>query len=156
MNIVLNDATDLFNLPPASFHIITLWHVLEHVHDVHAYLSQIAKLLQPNGKLVIAVPNYTSADASAYGANWAAYDVPRHLYHFSPAAMRTLLLRHGFTIQSMHPQWFDSFYVSLLSEQYKTGRSNLIKGAWNGLRSNFHAIGSAGKCSSVIYVSGRA
>lgn len=155
MNIVLNDAADLFSLPPASFNAITLWHVLEHVHDVHGYLAQIAKLLQPGGKLVIAVPNYTSADAQAYGQYWAAYDVPRHLYHFSPAAMRKLLQQHGFHLDSMHPQWFDSFYVSMLSEQYKTGHSNLVKGVWNGSVSNMKALASAAKCSSVIYVSGR-
>lgn len=155
MNIVLNDVADLFSLPPASFNVITLWHVLEHVHDIHGYLLQIEKLLQPGGRLIIAVPNYTSADAQIYGAYWAAYDVPRHLYHFSPAAMRSLLRRHNFSIQSMHPQWFDSFYVSMLSEQYKTGKSHLVRGAWNGLRSNMKALGAAGKCSSVIYVAAK-
>jgi ubiquinone/menaquinone biosynthesis C-methylase UbiE len=155
MNIVLNDAADLFSLHPASFNAITLWHVLEHVHDVHGYLVQAAKLLQPGGKLVVAVPNYTSADAQAYSEYWAAYDVPRHLYHFSPAAMRKLLQQHGFQVTSLHPQWFDSFYVSLLSEQYKTGRSNLLKGAWNGFTSNMKALGAAAKCSSVIYVSAK-
>jgi SAM-dependent methyltransferase len=152
MNIVLNDAADLFSLAPASFNAITMWHVLEHVHDLHGYLSQIAKLLQPGGRLIIAVPNYTAADAKAYGANWAAYDVPRHLYHFSPAAMRKLLQQHGFSLGSMHSQWFDSFYVSLLSEQYKTGRQHFVKGVWNGFKSNMNAAGSAARCSSVIYV----
>jgi hypothetical protein len=108
--------------------------------------------LQKDGSLIIAVPNYISADARLYGPLWAGYDVPRHLYHFSPGSMRSLLKRHGFRFQSMHPQWFDSFYVSMLSEQYKTGKSGLVKGVWNGLRSNVNAIGSANKCSSVIYV----
>ncbi|HYC28701.1 MAG TPA: class I SAM-dependent methyltransferase [Chitinophagaceae bacterium] len=155
MNIVLNDISDLFKLPPASFNAITMWHVLEHVHDIHGYLSQIGKLLQPGGKLIIAVPNFLSRDALIYKEYWAAYDVPRHLYHFSPAAMRGLLEKHGFHVGSMHPQWFDSFYVSMLSEQYKTGKSNLVRATWNGLRSNFKALGSAGKCSSVIYVSSK-
>lgn len=152
MKILLNDAKDLFHLPVASFDAITLWHVLEHVHDLQAYFKQIRQLLQDNGKLIIAVPNYTSADAGAYGKYWAAYDVPRHLYHFSPEAMKRLLRHHGFRLQSYYPQWFDSFYVSLLSEQYKSGRSNLIKGAWNGLRSNMNAFTARDKCSSLIYV----
>lgn len=152
LNIVLQDAKDLFELPAASFDAITMWHVLEHVHAAHDYLQQTAKLLKQDGRLIIAVPNYISADARSYGSYWAAYDVPRHLYHFSPGAMRTLLKRHGFTLQSMHPQWFDSFYVSLLSEQYKTGKSRMLHGGWNGLRSNMKALTSPNKCSSVIYV----
>lgn len=155
LNIVLNDAADLPLLPPGSFHAITMWHVLEHVHDLHGYLDHISKLLLPGGRLVIAVPNYTSGDAKAYGEFWAAYDVPRHLYHFSPAAMKTLLNKHGLTLHSMHPQWFDSFYVSMLSEQYKTGKQHLVKGAWRGLQSNLQAIGNAGRCSSIIYVAGK-
>jgi 2-polyprenyl-3-methyl-5-hydroxy-6-metoxy-1,4-benzoquinol methylase len=152
MKILLNDNKDLFHLPAASFDAITLWHVLEHVHDLHGYLQQLKKLLQDNGKLIIAVPNYTSADASAYKEFWAAYDVPRHLYHFSPKAMKLLLNKHGFKLQSTHPQWFDSFYVSLLSEQYRKGKSNFVGGVWNGLRSNVNTLTETNKCSSLIYV----
>jgi SAM-dependent methyltransferase len=152
MNIALQDAESFFQLPAAAFDAITMWHVLEHVHKVHDYLEQAKKLLKSTGLLIIAVPNYISTDAKVYGSYWAAYDVPRHLYHFSPGAMRTLLKRHGFALHSMHPQWFDSFYVSMLSEQYKTGGSRLLKGGWNGLRSNVNAMTAANKCSSVIYV----
>lgn len=155
MNILLNDSKDLFQLPSASFEAITLWHVLEHVHDLHGYLQQLKKLLHESGKLIIAVPNYTSADAGAYKEFWAAYDVPRHLYHFSPKSMEFLLNKHGFRLQSTHPQWFDSFYVSLLSEQYKTGKSNLVGGVWNGLRSNVNTLTETNKCSSIIYVASK-
>lgn len=68
---------------PGSFDAISLWHVIEHVHDLYPYLHQIKKILKPEGLVFVAVPNYTSFDAIKYGANWAAYDVPRHLYHFS-------------------------------------------------------------------------
>jgi 2-polyprenyl-3-methyl-5-hydroxy-6-metoxy-1,4-benzoquinol methylase len=152
MNIILEDAQRFFQLPAASFDAITMWHVLEHVHEVHKYLEQAKQLSKSTGVIIIAVPNYISTDAKTYGAYWAAYDVPRHLYHFSPGAMRTLLKKHGFTLHSMHPQWFDSFYVSMLSEQYKTGKSSLVKGGWHGLRSNVNAMTAANKCSSVIYV----
>ena len=152
MNINLDDPATLFTLPDASFDAITLWHVLEHVHELHQYLDQCRKLLAASGKLIVAVPNYTSADARHYGSNWAAYDVPRHLYHFSPAAMQMLMNKHDFRLVKTYPQWFDSFYVSLLSEQYKTGKSKLLKGAWEGMVSNFKAVGNKERCSSVIYV----
>ena len=155
MNILLNDSKDLFQLPADSFDAITLWHVLEHVHALHEYIDRLKQLLKKDGRLIIAVPNYTSADAKKYGEYWAAYDVPRHLYHFSPGSMQALLKKHGFKLTSTHPQWFDSFYVSLLSEQYKTGKSQLLSGAWSGFNSNRVALGAATRCSSVIYIAAK-
>lgn len=140
---------DLFKLEPAQFDCITMWHVLEHVHDLHAYLDKIYELLKPGGALLIAVPNYTSTDAKAYKAHWAAYDVPRHLYHFSPASMDVLMQQHQFTIVQKHPMVFDAFYVSLLSEKYKGG--GMIKAGWNGLRSYWKAWRHVEKCSSIVY-----
>lgn len=142
----------LYQLPAAQYQVITLWHVLEHVHELHSYLDCFFKVLDATGTLVIAVPNYTSDDARHYGANWAAYDVPRHLYHFSPASMERLLTQHGFTISAYKPMWFDSFYVSMLSEQYKTGKQNLPGAFFSGLRSNKKAMSAAENCSSVIYI----
>ncbi|HMU73432.1 MAG TPA: class I SAM-dependent methyltransferase, partial [Ferruginibacter sp.] len=97
----------LFELPAASYAAITMWHVLEHVHELHAYMKRIGELLAPGGKLFIAVPNYTSADANAYKEYWAAWDVPRHLYHFSPGSMERLLSLHGMKLESVRPMWFD-------------------------------------------------
>lgn len=148
----LKAASGLFHLPEASYDVITMWHVLEHVHDLHAYISQIKKISKPGGKVFIAVPNYTSYDAVHYGEAWAAYDVPRHLYHFSPAAMHELMRIHGCAIEKIQPMWFDSFYVSMLSEKYKTGHANLIRGFWTGLRSNLKALKNRRKASSLIYV----
>jgi SAM-dependent methyltransferase len=152
MNIKLDDLANLFSLPATSFDAITLWHVLEHVHELHRYLDQFRHLLKSSGKLIIAVPNYTSADAAYYREHWAAYDVPRHLYHFSPASMELLLKKHEFSVEKIYPQWFDGFYVSLLSEQYKTGKTKLIKGGWMGLRSNLNTLFKKQECSSLIYV----
>ncbi|MFT3824515.1 MAG: class I SAM-dependent methyltransferase [Chitinophagaceae bacterium] len=149
--ISLLETNSLFQLPAGSFDVITMWHVLEHVHALHEYLDQLRTLLKPGGVLLIAVPNYTSEDATLYQQYWAAYDVPRHLYHFSPASMRKLVAKHGMAVKSVRPMWFDSFYVSMLSEQYKNGKSNLVKAFWNGLRSNMAASGNKEKCSSVIY-----
>jgi len=142
----------LFELAPSSYHAISMWHVLEHVHDLHGYIKQIANLLAPNGKLFIAVPNYTSKDAAMYASNWAAYDVPRHLYHLSPQSMEQLLSMHGLKLTAVKPMWYDSFYVSMLSEQYKNGTGNIFKAVLNGFLSNLHALGNTRKCSSVIYV----
>jgi 2-polyprenyl-3-methyl-5-hydroxy-6-metoxy-1,4-benzoquinol methylase len=145
----------LFELPAASFNAITMWHVLEHVHQLHAYIRQIETLLAPHGRVFIAVPNYTSADAATYKTNWAAYDVPRHLYHFSPKSMEILLAQHGLKLLKVKPMWFDSFYVSMLSEQYKNGKGNIVKAFFNGFMSNLAALGDTKRCSSLIFVVGR-
>lgn len=142
----------LWALPADSIDVITLWHVLEHVHRLHDYMRQLKTLLKPGGLLFIAVPNYTSADAAIYGEHWAAYDVPRHLYHFSPKAMQQLVRQHGMRIQNMQPMWFDSFYVSMLSNKYKTGKTGMLQSIWNGLRSNQAAMRHRDRCSSLIYI----
>jgi SAM-dependent methyltransferase len=135
-----------------SFDVVTLWHVLEHVHDLHHYLESFFRLLKEDGTLVIAVPNYTSNDAEVYGNCWAAYDVPRHLYHFSPKSMDILLNKHGFVITERKPMWFDSFYVSMLSEKHRANKGNIVKAFWNGLSSNVKAVGDNSRCSSIIYI----
>jgi 2-polyprenyl-3-methyl-5-hydroxy-6-metoxy-1,4-benzoquinol methylase len=142
----------LFALTPGSYDVITLWHVLEHVHELSAYADHFRSLLKPGGILIIAVPNYTSLDAAHYGSAWAAYDVPRHLYHFSPRSMEALLKTAGLKVVGLKPMWFDSFYVSMLSERYRRGKDNLIGAALTGLRSNLKAWGDTGRCSSVIYI----
>lgn len=148
----IGDTSRFYQLQAGSFDAITLWHVLEHVHDLHAYIEQLRKLLTTNGKLFIAVPNYTSGDASTYKEYWAAYDVPRHLYHFSPRSMKMLMEKHGLKTVKYKPMWFDSFYVALLSSKYKNGKTNLPSAFLNGLRSNLSAISDVKKCSSVIYI----
>ena len=145
-------AEALRQLPEGSFDAITMWHVLEHVHDLHGYLAQIKKLLAPNGRLVIAVPNYTSYDAGYYRQFWAAYDVPRHLYHFSPASMHRLLTQYQLGLVGCRPMWFDSFYVSMLSWHCKTGRNNILRASWVGLVSNIYALFNRRRCSSLIYI----
>jgi len=146
------DPSKLFELQPGTYNAITMWHVLEHVHNLHGYLQKISELLAPGGRLFIAVPNYTSYDAAVYKENWAAWDVPRHLYHFSPACMEQLLNKFNLKLLACKPMWYDSFYVSMLSEQYKNGKGNLIRASWIGFVSNLKAMGNKKRCSSVIYV----
>jgi 2-polyprenyl-3-methyl-5-hydroxy-6-metoxy-1,4-benzoquinol methylase len=129
---------------------ISLWHVLEHLPDPKEYLKWIHTQLEEQGILIIAVPNFKSWDAKHYQSDWAAYDVPRHLWHFSKKSILELT-NHHFFVEDIKPMVFDSFYVSLLSEKYRNGKSNLIRAFFNGLRSNM-AAWSSGEYSSLIYV----
>jgi 2-polyprenyl-3-methyl-5-hydroxy-6-metoxy-1,4-benzoquinol methylase len=148
----LKESSELFSLPDDNFDAITLWHVLEHAHQLHEYVIKFRQLLKKKGKLFIAVPNFTSKDAAIYKKDWAAYDVPRHLYHFSPKSMEVLLNTHGFSLEKIQPMWYDSVYVSMLSEKYKTGKPNNLKALINGVASNVSAFFDSSKCSSLIYI----
>jgi len=150
--IQLLPTEDIYLLPDRSFDVITLWHVLEHVHDLHGYLEKFYAILRPDGKLIIAVPNYESYDAAVYQSYWAAYDVPRHLYHFSPVSLKTLAGKKGFRVVAMKPMWFDSFYVSLLSSRYRHNHVKWFPALWTALRSNWKAMRDKSRCSSVIYI----
>lgn len=151
-DIQLSEAGVLNQLGEISFDAITLWHVLEHVHQLHAYVERLKSLLKPNGKIFIAVPNYQSLDSSIYKSYWAAYDVPRHLYHFSPKAITILMKEHGLSVIEKKPMWFDSFYISLLGSKYKNGKTNWPGAITSGLRSNFKALFNKDYCSSIIYI----
>lgn len=150
-NHAVYDASELFNLAPNSFDVITLWHVLEHLPNLEAHISIIKRLLKPNGTLIIAVPNYKSYDAEYYKQYWAAFDVPRHLYHFNQDSIAKLVSKERFKVHKVKPMWFDAFYVSILSEKYKSGKLKPIQGSWRGLLSNFKAISSK-EASSLIYI----
>ncbi|MSQ38021.1 MAG: class I SAM-dependent methyltransferase [Chitinophagaceae bacterium] len=151
-NLNILPIEELFHLEPAKYEVITLWHVLEHVHDLNAYMKTFHSLLKPNGRLIIAVPNYTSYDAGYYKKYWAAYDVPRHLYHFSPLSMHYLAKKHKMSIMQKLPMWFDSFYVSLLSEKYKqSGMIGMIRAFFIGCISNLTALSNVDRGSSMIY-----
>lgn len=141
---------ELDNFSEGSYTAITMWHVLEHVQHLHEMIRKIVYVLDRDGVLFIAVPNYLSFDAGFYGSQWAAYDVPRHLYHFSFQSMQHLLEQHGLQIEKVRPMWFDSFYVSMLSEKYRKG--SLLRGIFIGAISNCMAFFSTKKCSSLIYV----
>jgi len=151
-------ASALAALPPASFDTVTLWHVLEHVHTLHETLAQLVAALKPSGQLLIAVPNPDSLDAQYYRHDWAAYDVPRHLYHFVPDTMRQLLARHGLRIAQTLPLVLDAYYVSMLSEQLRapTQATAPLVVLRAGRRSNQYAAQNGGQYSSLLYVAERA
>ncbi|MFD2563527.1 class I SAM-dependent methyltransferase [Aquimarina rubra] len=143
--------SDTANLPAKSFDVITMWHVLEHVPNLRAQIIELKRLLKPQGYLIVAVPNFKSYDANYYKSFWAAYDVPRHLWHFSKNAIKILFDKEGIRLEKTMPLIFDSFYVSLLSEKYKNGKMNFFKAFWIGFLSNLKAKRSK-QYSSHIYI----
>jgi 2-polyprenyl-3-methyl-5-hydroxy-6-metoxy-1,4-benzoquinol methylase len=138
------------NIPANSMDVITMWHVLEHVPDLQGRVQELKSILRQDGLLLIAVPNRNSHDAAYYGKHWAAYDVPRHLWHFRPQDIRALFRPHGFEVKEVLPMKYDSYYVSMLSEKYSTGAVRYFSAFRRGWISN----GKAGKeaWSSQIYV----
>ena len=148
--------TGLDQLQPGTFDAVTLWHVLEHVHSLNETLAQLVALLKPDGVLLIAVPNVESLDAQHYRELWAAYDVPRHLYHFAPKTMAQLLKKHKLTIRQTLPMPLDAYYVSLLSEKHRAERAGgLLTVLKAGYASNQYAAQHEGQYSSLLYVAGR-
>lgn len=142
----------LKQLKNESFDLITMWHVLEHVPHLNERIEDLKRLLKPKGLIVIAVPNCNSLDAQKYAQYWAAYDVPRHLYHFTPKDIESLFKKHEMNLIRILPMVFDSFYVSILSEKYQTGKTNLFTAVWNGFRSNISALKTGKTSSSQIYL----
>jgi 2-polyprenyl-3-methyl-5-hydroxy-6-metoxy-1,4-benzoquinol methylase len=135
------------------FGAVTLWHVLEHVHDPDLYLARAAALLAPGGVLLIAVPNFTAFDAQWYGAYWAGYDVPRHLWHFRPDTLIRLVSVHGFTLHRQKSLPLDPFYVALLSEKYTgSGALGILRAAGVALWSSVKSLINVNNSSSIVYI----
>lgn len=137
---ILNDAAALFKNETKKYDIITLWHVLEHIHGFPSMLLNFNTLLLDTGILVIAVPMAKSADAKHYKQHWAAYDVPRHLYHFTHKTLTSACKNAGFYLIDKQPMVFDSYYVSLLSEKHIGSKLPLLKAFYRGSVSNIKAI----------------
>jgi 2-polyprenyl-3-methyl-5-hydroxy-6-metoxy-1,4-benzoquinol methylase len=151
-NLNIKDEKELSKLEDNSFDVITMWHVLEHVHQLDKRITEVKKLLKKDGILIIAVPNYKSLDADIYKEFWAGYDIPRHLYHFSQSSIKNLFEKYNFKVEKKFPLKFDSFYISLLSEKYKTEKSRFIKAFLNGLKSNISANKNKNDYSGLIYL----
>jgi len=144
----------LENKPGGQFDVITLWHVLEHVHDFNLYMEKIIEHLAQAGIIVIALPNNTAFDARHYRECWAGYDVPRHLWHFTPATFQLLAERHGFSILKMKRLPLDPFYNSMLSEKYKGNRFSLISGVLYGKMAYIESLIKLRRSSSLVYLLG--
>lgn len=141
---------EIFALPDSTFDIITMWHVLEHVPDLKYHAQQLHRLLKPGGRLVVAVPNFHSFDAHFYKDHWAAYDVPRHLYHFHKESLQNVF-DGKFSLETIHPLVWDSLYISMESEKYSGNNNSFIQGIIIGKKSNLLALKSK-EYSSLVYV----
>lgn len=151
----ISESIESNDIQNEKFDIITMWHVLEHVHKLNETIDWLLNHLNNDGTLFIAVPNNASHDAQKFDNKWAAYDVPRHLYHFTKETMQQLLEKHGFQVQEILPMWFDAFYVSMLSNQYKNNSKNIPDSIITGIISNWKGRKSIDKnfnTSSLIYV----
>ena len=142
---------ELQNIPNESFDIVTMWHVLEHVADLKTEIHHLERIVKKNGRLVLALPNYKSFDAEYYKDKWAAYDVPRHLNHFSRTSIKNIFNTTAFQLIDIKPLKWDSYYISMLSEQYLKHSNPILKATLNGCKSNCKARKS-GEYSSLVYV----
>lgn len=148
--IEVEDVSEISKLPNEQFDLITLFHVLEHVAEPKDMVSEILRILKPGGRLVIALPNNASWDAKHYKAFWAAWDVPRHLFHFNPKSVSSFMKEFLLEEEMIKPMVWDAFYVSLLSEKYKGKSSPLMRAGFKGLFSNMKAYQN-GNYSSLMY-----
>lgn len=145
------DTNKIEELKDGSFDVITLWHVLEHLPNLDRQIASLKRLLKANGTLIIAVPNFKSFDAKYYKEFWAAYDVPRHLWHFSKESIIKLFSTKKMIVVKSLPMVFDAYYVSLLSEKYRNTFLRIIPAFFIGMVSNLKAKQSR-EYSSLIYV----
>lgn len=148
----VHPAEELDGLPAEKYDVITLWHVMEHLEHINEVWETLYRLLKPHGQLIVAVPNCSSYDAEKYGGCWAAYDVPRHLWHFTPATMQKLAAKHRFTMTDRLPMPFDAFYVSMLTEKNMRHSFPFLRGVVTGTMGWFHSLIRKERSSSMIYV----
>lgn len=135
--------------------VVTMWHVMEHIQEPDRMWDELYRILGDKGIAIIAVPNSASYDALKYKEHWAAYDVPRHLWHFTPSTIAQWGEKHGFVLDGQYTMPFDGFYISMLSEQYKGSRLHTIRGFWNGFKGWLLQCRKSSASSSIIYVFGK-
>lgn len=150
--IDVKDNSALMEYAPGTFDVITLWHVLEHIENLDEMWMRFYDMLTETGILIIAVPNSASYDARFYGADWAAYDVPRHLWHFTPATIQMWGSKYGFVLADRQPMLFDAFYISMLSEKNRKNKYAFAKGMGVGAWSWMKTLGKKDNSSSMIYI----
>ena len=152
LGVKISSSLSLEHFKDSSFEVVTMWHVLEHRFDIVETIAELKRIVKPGGLIIIALPNYRSYDAKFYKQYWAAYDVPRHLFHFTKKTIEILFAKNDIKLTKVYPMWFDSFYVSLISEKNMTGKMNPLRAIFIGLLSNLKAIFTK-EASSLIYVS---
>ena len=150
----VKDEQSLWALKDESFDVITLWHVLEHLDNLNEVVDKIKSILKPNGVMILALPNHNSHDAKKYKGYWAAYDVPRHLWHFTPDSVEKLLSKHQFKIIKQKTMPLDAFYISMLSEKYRGSGSLMqyLRACSVGTIGYLRSLSDINQSSSVIYI----
>ena len=142
----------LYQIPAKTKDVITMWHVLEHLEQLSRVMDTLHKIMKDDGTLFIALPNKGSSDAGHYKAMWAAYDVPRHLWHFSPSDFEMFANKHRFELTQIKPMYFDIFYISMLSEKSKGTFAATVVGLTKGCFFFLGSLFDKKKCSSLIYI----
>jgi len=148
----LNNINTWEKFPDNSLDVITAWHVLEHVYKLEEEVKQVKRTLTSDGTFVVALPNCSSADAQFYGQYWAAYDLPRHIWHFTPADVKRFFEKQGFTLEAVLPMPWDAYYICMLSEKYKAGNVNYGRAMVHGWVSNNNGKKNGNTWSSQIYI----
>ncbi len=151
-NLQIDKEGKLAELANGSFDLITLWHVLEHVYDLNSRFAELKRLVDPKGLIILALPNPDSFDAKYYKKFWAAYDVPRHLYHFTKDDIKRLAIKYNLRIENIYPMRLDAFYVSLLSEKYINRKLSFFRAFYIALISNLKSSAKNPNTSSLIYI----
>ena len=151
-NLEILPEESLSKIESGSTDVVTMWHVLEHIQNPGKLFDEVHRILDETGIAVIACPNCSSYDAGNYKEHWAAYDVPRHLWHFTPGTIMALGEKHGFILERQYPMPFDGFYISMLSEGYKGSRLKTLRGMWNGFLGLCSTMERCSASSSIIYV----
>jgi len=151
-NIDCQQSEYLYNISCKKKDVVTMWHVLEHLEHLNGVFSHIHQILKDDGTLIIALPNKDSLDALHYKEYWAAYDVPRHLWHFSPSDFERIAVRHQFELTETRPMYFDTFYISMLSEKNKGTFLGSIIGLIKGGLFFLRSLGNKQKVSSLVYI----
>lgn len=152
LGINMEPEEHLTTIEDSTFDVVTMWHVMEHIQQLDSFWETLHRILDENGIAVIAVPNSASYDAEYYRENWAAYDVPRHLWHFTPSTIMNWGLKHNFILERQYTMPFDGFYISMLSERYKGSKCAALRGIWNGLLGWLATFDKCSASSSIIYV----
>lgn len=148
----IQDAEYLFDMPDKTKDVVTMWHVLEHIEKLNETMANLHRILKNDGVLIVALPNKKSADALAYKEEWAAYDVPRHLWHFSPGDFTYFAEKHNFRIEKIKAMYFDPFYIAMLSEKNKGTFAASLVGLIKGFLFFTQSLFSTHRCSSIIYI----
>ena len=138
--------------PDKKYNVVTLWHVMEHIQQLDDFWEQLHRILDDSGIAIVAVPNRASYDAEFYREHWAAYDTPRHLWHFTGSTLAKWASKHKFILERRYPMPFDGFYISMLSERYKGRKLATLRGVWNGFLGWIASFDKCGASSSIIYI----